>query len=382
MRLTVVREQLEDRELANYTPMVALGATVDVVTSRRAGPYSASGLDLPVTRLRRLVDHMGPPVVSRRVRRVVEPRFRPDDLHGFDQVVARTDVVCVNETHIASSAQACRSKRDHPGMRVVAVCYENIPFRYEDDARLAARKDTVRQLADGFVALTPEAQHALELEGVDASRIALQPYGVDPERFSPANRDDELRRSWIRQPDDLVALFAGRLIPEKGLNNLLLAVAEHAPPNLRVVLVGSGGEEPRLRRMVGRLGLEDRVAIDPWVAADAVPRVMASADLFVMPSLPTPYWEEQLGFSLIEAMASGVPVVSTASGSIPFVVGDGGRCVPPYDVAALGRTIRDLADDGASRREVGDAGRRRVEESLNTQVAARELLTIMETIGT
>jgi glycosyltransferase involved in cell wall biosynthesis len=120
---------------------------------------------------------------------------------------------------------------------------------------------------------------------------------------------------------------------------------------------------------------------EPWVDATQMPELMASADVVALPSLPTPYWEEQLGFAAIEAMASAVPVVATASGSIPFVVGGGGLLVPPYDVDALAGAIHRLAGDPDLRRRLGAAGRDRVERTLNTATVAAALGAIIDEVA-
>ena len=173
-------------------------------------------------------------------------------------------------------------------------------------------------------------------------------------------------------------LFAGRLIQEKGLANLVEAAAGLRDEAFRVVFVGSGSEKSRLERIVAKLGIGARVTFAPWSDSTEIPRVMASADVFAMPSLPTPYWEEQLGFSLIEAMASSVPVLSTRSGSIPFVVGAGGLLVDAYDVPGLGDALAALVSDPGRRAELGAAGRTRVETDLNTLTAASRLRQIMD----
>ncbi len=345
MNLTIVRQSLEDRELANFLPLCAHGVRVEILTSRERGLYDATGLGLPVRRAARVADFLGPAPLARRLRRIVANVKDPDDFLGLPAALATTAVACVNETHIASSAQVCRLKRTRPELRVVVVCYENIPFRYEEDPVLATRKDTVRHDADRFVALTPEAADALRVEGVAASKIVLQPYGVDAGRFSPGLRSDALRGEWAARDEEPVVLFAGRLIQEKGLADLLLAAARiRAAAAFRLVLVGSGDQQHRLERMTRALGLEERVTFVPWLEARQMPEAVASADVFAMPSLPTPYWEEQLGFSLIEAMASAVPVLATRSGSIPFVVDAGGVLVAPYDVAALADALYELRE--------------------------------------
>ena len=155
--LVVLREVLEDRELANFAPLAHRGFNIRVVTSRDTGPYDGSGLGIPVTRLHRFSDFLGPAQFARRASRLAAPRFDLEAVVGLKRTVSGTDVVCVNETHNVSSEQACRIANRRTGLRVVTVCYENIPFHYEDDPLLRARKAFVRQHTSLFVALTPEA---------------------------------------------------------------------------------------------------------------------------------------------------------------------------------------------------------------------------------
>jgi hypothetical protein len=126
-RVLLVRERVEDREVANY---LALPDAFDIriVTARGSTPYDASGLGLPRITL--------PSIASRRLGRraagFVADRvlaFDPDVLLGLGRHARDADVVCVNETHLASSAQAARLRRRRGyGFRLVTVCYENIPF--------------------------------------------------------------------------------------------------------------------------------------------------------------------------------------------------------------------------------------------------------------
>ena len=228
VKLAVVRDTLEDRELANYVPLAAEGVSLQFVSSREAGRYSATGLGVDVVRLRRIADFLRPAGVQRRLVPHLDRVVDSTKLQGLDRMLFDADVACVNETHTASAAQVCRLKEDRPNLAVVVVVYENIPFRYEDDPGLAARKDLVRGAADLFIALTPEARSALREEGVDESRIALQPYGVDATRFGARLRDDALRARWGASGDACVVLFAGRLLREKGLAALLRASRDSA----------------------------------------------------------------------------------------------------------------------------------------------------------
>jgi glycosyltransferase involved in cell wall biosynthesis len=317
--------------------------------------------------------------MARRIEQLLSRAMDPGRALGLERLLRAADVVCVNETHIGVSAQVAALARRRPRLLVVVVCNENVPFRYEDERVVARRKDTVRRWGHRFVATTPGARDALCIEGVDASRIAVQPFGVDAERFSPARRDPALRGRWGAADDDVVVLYAGRFLREKGLIELLVAFSQLDLAGLRLVLIGDGPEEFRMRRAVAALGLERHVTFAGWQPWEKMPRVMASADLFAMPSLPTPYWEEQLGYSLVEAMASGVPVLSTASGAMPFVVGSSaGRLAAPYDRASLRDALCSLVSDRDLRARLGAAGRRKVETELNTEVAATRFATLID----
>jgi len=322
---------------------------------------------------------MVPPMPRRYLVRALGGRVDVERVLGLSRLVAHAGVVVVNETHMTSSAQVCELRRARPNMRVVTVCYENIPFRYEDVDSLHRRKDLVRRLTDCFVALTPEARAALVEEGVDSARVVVQPYGVDVSRFGAQHRSAGIRRRWGADTDDVVVLFTGRLLREKGLTELVRAVGRLHDPRIRLVMVGSGPEARRLDLAAASM----RVPLlrESWVDQSEIPAILASADVFALPSLPTPYWEEQLGFSAIEAMATGLPVVGVASGSIPFVVGQGGVLAAPYDVPGLARALSSLVASPSARESIGATARRRAAEVLNTEVVAERLRSLLTDIG-
>lgn len=379
-RVAIIREQLEDREIANWLPL-ADTYRLSVITSQFAGPYSATGLGLPVTRLATRRQRVGGPSqrLNRVTERVIGQRVDLDPMIGLEDAVTSADLAVVNETHLASSAQLAQLRAEG-GPRLVTVCYENIPFRYEEDPRVRARKDLVRKFTDRFVAMTKGARQALVAEGVSEKRIDVVTYGVDLNRFPVGLTNDPLRierrRSWGASPGDVVVLFTGRLLPEKGLVPLVHAVSM-LPAALRtrvqLVFVGAGPEAERIVSARHGLQLTDRVSLHPWVEPAEVPGVLTAADVFAMPSLPTPYWEEQLGFSMVEAMASGLPVLGIAAGCIPEVLGTGGLVVPPYNTSALAAGLARLVNDADLRAQLGQLGRARAQADLSTTVVAAKL---------
>lgn len=376
-RLVVIREQLEDREIANFVPLSAT-MHVQLVTSRAQGPYSATGLGLPCTTLRRRGDVIPVAAVRRRLRNRLAHRADLDRLRGLDAVLAKANVACVNETHMVSSLQAVEAKDRYPGLRVVTVCYENIPFNYDADPVLAARRRSVRNGTDDFIAMTPGAAEALQAEGVTPERIHVIPYGVDLGRFSSRSDRGIVRAQLGIDDADLAFIFTGRLLREKGLVELVLALARLNRDDAHLILAGAGPERERVQTAVHAAGMSNRVHWVDWVKQEGVPALLSAADVFVLPSLPTPYWEEQLGFSVIEALAAGLPVIGTDSGSIPFLVGDAGVTVRPYDNAALTQALDALTRDRPLREALRDRALRRARSDFDVNVVAMRLAEVID----
>jgi glycosyltransferase involved in cell wall biosynthesis len=254
--------------------------------------------------------------------------------------------------------------------------WENIPFAQEERAGLAAVKQAVRQGADLFLAVTEQARRALLLEGVPEPRIRVIGAGVDTERFRPGPADVALSQRYGVQPGERVILFVGSLLWAKGVYDLVLAarslltdegLRENA---LRFLFVGQGPELEGLRRMAEKLSIEQSITFVGNIPYAEVPAVHRLADVFVLPSIPTPTWQEQFGMVLAEAMATGKAVVASHSGAIPEVVGDTGILAPPADSYALASAIKELLVDDSKREELGRKARQRVEQIYDRMLVA------------
>lgn len=147
-------------------------------------------------------------------------------------------------------------------------------------------------------------------------------FPIDSECFSHERNlvlGSEIRRQYGLEREAKVVGFVGRLVEQKGVDTLVRAISR-MESSVRLVVVGSGPEESRLRALAESLGCGERVI---WVGAQSghgVWRHFQMMDLLVLPSKSTPYWKEQLGRILIEATCAGVPVCGSSSGAIPFVV--------------------------------------------------------------
>jgi glycosyltransferase involved in cell wall biosynthesis len=166
-----------------------------------------------------------------------------------------------------------------------------------------------------------------------------------------------------------IVLTVARLDAQKGHRYLLEAAAQL--PGVSFVMAGAGPEEESLQRQAAEFGVADRVSF--LGHRDDVPVLLAGCDLFVLPSL-----FEGLPLAILEAMAAGKPVISSAVGGAPEVIveGETGLLVPPADAATLAAGIRSLAADPNRRRRMGAAGRARVREMFSAETMVRKTVAV------
>jgi len=211
---------------------------------------------------------------------------------------------------------------------------QNIEKRYPPPFRWFEQW-ALRHMAGAYTC-NAEAGAILRRKGLRGEHLVL-PLGVDVDRFTSVNHPPPA--------GTLRVGFVGRLIPHKGVDFLLHAVAPD--PRLHLDVFGAGPEEDRLRALAATLRIEGRVAFHGYVDEADVPGVYRRLDVLAVPSVPMPGWIEQFGRVVVEAQASGVPVVASDSGALPDVVGSSGLLVPPRDPDSLrSALVRFLEEPG------------------------------------
>jgi glycosyltransferase involved in cell wall biosynthesis len=256
---------------------------------------------------------------------------------GLGSALDGADIVHAAELGTWHAAQAARRKAT-AGYRLVLTVWETIPF-LNTYRRVVTRPNRRRAIAatDLFLAVTERARAALILEGVPPDRIVVSPPGIDLQRFSSESKN---------APGEHLVVSPGRLVWEKGQQDVLRALsalrhglAGRRYDRVRLLFVGAGREERRLRTYARELGVREAVEFLPNVPHDEMPTVYGRASCMVLASLPTPRWEEQFGMVLAEAMAASLPIVASSSGAIPEVLGASGRLFAPGDWLGLARRL-------------------------------------------
>jgi glycosyltransferase involved in cell wall biosynthesis len=230
--------------------------------------------------------------------------------------------------------------------------------------------DTIRELmapnlraADRVIAVSEHvADQAVDL-GVQRNRVRVIRSGVDTERFRPRDRLRARERLNVAEATPLV-LFVGNLEPRKQVDVLVRAIARvrrHLSlPPVELLVVGSGesagieDQTARLRQLTADLGLGDSVRFLGRVDESRLQDCYAAADVFALASS-----SEAQGIVALEAMACGLPVVSTAVGGLLATIADGetGFLVPPGDADSLAERLLELLTDARRRQAMGAAAR-------------------------
>lgn len=231
--------------------------------------------------------------------------------------------------------------------------------------------------ADWLVSRNPEGIEVCRDKGY-AGPATVLPNAVDAELFVPMDRQTARQATGIQGP----ALgYVGRLVPEKGLADLLQAIAQ-VGRTVNLYFVGDGPMESELRAQAVALGVSDRVHLTGPKPLDELPSVMNALDALVLPSLTTPSWKEQFGRVIIEAFACGTPVIGSDSGAIPHVIGGDGWVFAEGDVDAMADAIDAcLSQSDAAQASTRLRRRERVEAEFTWPVVAKRYAQLWRNVA-
>jgi glycosyltransferase involved in cell wall biosynthesis len=367
-KIAIVRgSNLNKWEMQNYEPLMD---RFDITAYSTARPhYDISQIKMPVLQM--------PP----------HPEHPDTYMPGLEDHLADKDIVFTADITWLYSSQAIVAKEKY-GCRVICLEWENIPFVYEDIAVVRRIKEIVRSRADYFIAVTNRAKEALILEGVSDELIDVIPMGIDLEKFRPdCLAAKEYRNKLEFKEDELVVLYVGRMVWEKGIYDFIHSAASifkdinTANLPVRFLMVGSGPEMSNVRNRVDSMGLSEGISFLDSASYDEMPHLHNLADIFVLPSIPMRTWQEQFGMVMIEAMACGKPVIASLTGSIPEVISDCGILVQPNDPLSLSGAIKELMRDRGLRESLGRAAMNRVKREYDANSIAQRIHAVFEKVS-
>ncbi len=272
------------------------------------------------------------------------------------------DVVHAQWTLSAGAAWLSRMIHQRP---VLATLQGSDIFQVTRNRFGAWLTNFVLQRCNRISVLSPALAEATMAVGISEKNIKIIPNGVDVNQFQPASEE---RKATI--------LYVGSLIERKGVSFLIKAMPKilEAHPQYRLVIVGEGVERERLQALAQELGVAEQINFAGAQPSDQVRHWMQRSKIFVLPSV-----EEGLGVVLLEALASGTPVVASEVGGIPTVITpEVGHLVPPGDADALAQNICRLLTNNTQWSTMSQQARHRAEEIYDWQKIAAQFIEIYD----
>ncbi len=308
-----------------------------------------------------------------------------NDKIGFDVIHANLPLVpsfaipknaskaLVCAVHSTWKGEAIVTKRDNPKN---LNPNEKSMLRYNFLLRSYEKK--LMKRSDALIAVSKYTVDELtELYGIDEKKIHVIYNGVDVQKFKPRPDRAELRRDFGLEAEKKIVLFVGRLYHRKGLEILLRSI----PPvlqefsDVKFVISGKGFKEKEesLRNLAKQLDIEDHVTFLGYVPDEKLPNLYSASDIFVLPAI-----YENFPFAILEAQATGLPVISTKVGGIPefLVDNENGFLIDPGDSAQLTQRVLALLQDQKLAKEMGIRGRKLIEEKFSWRLITSQVIDL------
>ncbi|MEM0136426.1 MAG: glycosyltransferase family 4 protein [Thermoplasmatales archaeon] len=297
------------------------------------------------------------------------------------KIILNSDILHLVDDIYSSSLQALNFTQT-----AVMTVWENIPYHFGIEYGRPTKRYREKAFAKirKFLPVTLESQKYLMAYGIPEEKIEVIHPGIDVDLFSQAQPHSDLSRKIMDSGRNII-LGVSRLEYFKGITITIRALQELKMErnDFLYVHVGTGSSKFRqyILEMSRKLGLEKNVLFPGSIPYSQIPDLYSVCDLFVLPSIPTLLWEEQLGFSLLEAMSAGKPVLASDLPAIREVVGnESGNLFPAGNYITLYEHISRLLNDVNLRKKMGENGKKRVATEFNARNTAQKYAKIYKSL--
>ena len=234
---------------------------------------------------------------------------------------------------------------------------------------LPMQKKVAPQLKNIICVSQPSKEDVISEFKVDEKKITVIPNGIDIGIFKPSS----IKKSLSFR----IVTTASADIPLKGLKHLILALPRviRQFPLTSLTVIGKSPEKSNLNKLIDDLVLEDKITFRSGISEKEIVKTYHDSDIAVIPSL-----YEGFGFGAGEAMACGVPLISTDSGGLKQVIGDAALKIKPGSVNEIEEGILKLFTEEEIRQELAERGRERMEEFFDWKIAASAYIEVFKKI--
>jgi glycosyltransferase involved in cell wall biosynthesis len=267
----------------------------------------------------------------------------------------------------------------HEGLRKLNT---NERFMLEFNYLLKSSEKKLMKRSDALIAVSMYTKEELtEFYDIDEEKIHVIYNGVDVEKFKPNKDRAGLRRELGLEEKQKIILFVGRLYQRKGLDTLLQSIPKVIQnfKDVKFVLSGEGFKQnkEKLLKLAKKLDIENHVLFAGYFPDEKLPDLYATSDIFVLPAL-----YENFPFAILEAQATGLPVISTRVGGIPELItnNENGLLVDPADSEQLTEATLTLLQNPHFAEKLGRSGRKLVEEKFAWPLVTGEVVDLYSTI--
>jgi alpha-maltose-1-phosphate synthase len=361
-------------ELQNYSPFVknvetrlisalsVLDKNINIETTRLFSP----------TDITHLFPHQLSPSIQKAIKVLANRTL--GDMHllfNLEKYLPKYNIWHTADPHYYYSYQAAKLKQKYPQAILVSTFWDTIVNN--NRKTLAKRRliDFTKSQIDHYICHTRVSYNTLLSEGINSSKITFIRLGIDTNRFSPKKRVNNRLTNNI--------LFIGRLSQEKGILVLLNSfIALHQKfKNCNLRIVGNGPLKKQIKTIVNKNNLQNSTEITT-TPYNQIHKHYKWADIFVLPSQNTPTWEEQYGMVLVEALSSGLPIITTDTGAIPEIVGESSIVIKENNEPELTQALTNLMSNKVLKNELAKKARKRALKYYNNINCAKEVLKLYE----